>query len=191
MIPTATQPHNPTMDDSLLAQRARDSAEAFADLYQRHVTRVFRYHMAHTGNVHDAEDLTSQTFLAALEGINSFRGTGAFIAWLMGIASRKRALFFRARRPEVPLDEALQIRAQSGSVEQVAERHLSVETIAKSLRLLSPDRADALALYYFSELTIAQAAQALGKSEASVKMLISRALEDLRTRTSVALEMQK
>lgn len=191
MIHTATKikPH-PNMEDSLLAQHARTSAEAFAALYQRHVTRVYRYHMAHVGNVHDAEDLTSQTFMAALEGIKSYRGAGPFAAWLMGIASRKRALFFRGRRPEVPLDEALQVRAGSGSVEQVAERRLSVETIVRSLRLLSPDRADALVLFYFSGLSIAEAAQTLGKSEASLKMLVSRGLQDLRERTTLRVEMQ-
>ena len=67
--------------------------------------------MAHTGNVKDAEDLTSQTFMAALEGIRSYRGTGPYITWLIGIASRKRALFFRGKKPEVPLEAALHIPA--------------------------------------------------------------------------------
>ena len=88
-------------DEVHLARQAIGSAEAFAELYRRHVTRVYRYHMAHTGNVKDAEDLTSQTFMAALEGIRSYRGEAPFAAWLMGIASRKRALFFRGTSPEV------------------------------------------------------------------------------------------
>ncbi len=74
---------------------------------RRNLTRVYRYHIAHIGNTKDAEDLTSQTFIAALEGIRSFRGTGSFAAWIMGIASRKRLMFFRGLKPEIPLDEAL------------------------------------------------------------------------------------
>ena len=69
-----------TMDDVHLARQARVNAEAFAELYRRHVTRIYRYHMAHIGNVKDAEDLTSQTFMAALEGIRSYRGAGSFAA---------------------------------------------------------------------------------------------------------------
>ena len=88
----------------MLAQRARTDGDAFAELYCRHVPRVYRYHMVHTGNIKDAEDLTSQTFIAAMEGIRSFRGDGSFAAWIMGIAVRKKALFFRRRKPEVPLD---------------------------------------------------------------------------------------
>ena len=50
------------MDDADLAARAQSDPEAFAELYRRHVRSVYRYHLAHTGNVRDAEDLTSQTF---------------------------------------------------------------------------------------------------------------------------------
>ena len=78
------------MNDARLAAQARSDPEAFAELYRRHVLSIYRYHLAHTGNVTDAEDLTSQTFMAALEGIRSYRGTGPYIAWLIGIASRKR-----------------------------------------------------------------------------------------------------
>ena len=88
----------PSMDDARLAQQARTDPQAFAELYRRHVRSIYRYHLAHTGNVKDAEDLTSQTFMAALEGIRSFRGTGPYITWLIGIASRKRLLFFRRGR---------------------------------------------------------------------------------------------
>src|SRR5215213_1191730 len=90
------QSESPPMDEMQLAQRSATDADAFAELYQRHVTRVYRYHMAHVGNVKDAEDLTSQTFIAALEGIRSFRGGGSFAAWILGIAFRKRLMFFRA-----------------------------------------------------------------------------------------------
>ena len=73
---TLSQEH----DETDLAQQAIQDMEAFAELYRRHVTRVYRYHIAHVGNVKDAEDLTSQTFMAALEGIRSFRGSGSFAA---------------------------------------------------------------------------------------------------------------
>jgi len=88
------QAQYPPMDDARLAQQARADPEAFAELYRRHVRSVYRYHLAHTGDVRDAEDLTSQTFMAALEGIRSYRGTNPYITWLIGIAARKRALFF-------------------------------------------------------------------------------------------------
>lgn len=180
----------PSLDDAHLAQQARADPEAFAELYRRHVTSVYRYHMAHTGNVHDAEDLTSQTFMAALEGIRSYRGTGSYIAWLMGIASKKRALFFRRTKPEVPLDAALHLPTPSLPTDKAASRRLQREQLLGALKTISSDRAEALILCFFSGLSFIEAAQALGKSESAVKMLISRGLQDLRTRTSIALEVE-
>jgi len=58
----------PSLDDAHLASQARTDPEAFAELYSRHVRSVYRYYLAHTGDIKDAEDLTSQTFMAALEG---------------------------------------------------------------------------------------------------------------------------
>ncbi len=184
------EPTEPTPDDQL-ARQARASAQAFAELYRRHVTRIYRYHLAHTGNVKDAEDLTSQTFLAALEGIRSFRGEGAFAAWLMGIASKKRALFFRGTRPEVPIEAALHLPTPGLPTDQAASLRLQMESVSRALRQISRDRAEVIALCLFSDLTCAEAAKALRKSEAAVKMSLSRGLRDLRERTSLALEVEK
>ncbi|MGD8406136.1 MAG: RNA polymerase sigma factor [Anaerolineales bacterium] len=183
------QTKEPLSNDVHLAHQARANADAFAELYRRHVNSVYRYHMAHTGNVKDAEDLTSQTFMAALEGIHSYRGTGSFRAWIMGIASRKRALFFRGSRPEIPLEAAHHIPTPSLPTDKAAARRLQMDQVHHALRQISPERAEALILCFFGGLNAAEAGRVLGKSEAAVKMLISRGLHDLRTRTSLALEV--
>ncbi len=185
-----TQTQSPPKEDRQLAREARASAEAFAELYRRHVSRVYRYLIAHTGNIKDAEDLTSQTFLAALEGIHSFRGDGSFAAWIMGIAVRKRALFFRGKKPDVPLDEALHLPDPRPPTDQAAAQHLQMDQVQKALQQISPERAEALILYFFGSLTCNEVGRLLGKSESAVKMLISRGLQDLRLRTSLALEVR-
>src|SRR5829696_3270506 len=126
----------PALDDARLAQQARTDPQAFAELYRRHIRSIYRYHLAHTGSVRDAEDLTSQTFMAALEGIRSFRGTGPYITWLIGIASRKRALFFRRSRPEVPLDAVSDIPASSLTTDKEAVRRIQMDRVLGALRTL-------------------------------------------------------
>ena len=181
----------PSLDDAQLAQQARTDREAFAELYRRHVLSVFRYHRAHTENDKDAEDLTSQTFMAALEGIRSYRGTGPYIAWLMGIASRLRGRFFRrsGRKAEVPLEAARHIPTPILPTDTAAVRRIQMEQVLDALKSISPDRAEALILCFISELSPAEAGFVLGKRESAVRMLISRGLQDLRTRTSLALEV--
>jgi len=186
----ATQPESPPMDEMQLARDAIANVNAFAELYRLHVTRVYRYHMAHTGNTKDAEDLTSQTFMAALEGIKSFRGSGSFAAWIMGIASKKRLMHFRGSRPEVPLDAALHYPSPGLPTDKQAAQRLRLESISRALRKISSDRAEAITLSFFGGLSNLETSRVLNKSEAAVKMLISRGLQDLRERTSLALEVE-
>ena len=186
----ATQIDEQDATESDLARRAITDIEAFAELYRRHLTRVYRYHVAHIGNTKDAEDLTSQTFMAALEGIRSFRGTGSFAAWILGIASRKRLMFYRDNKRELPLEEAVQLPSPELPTDTAAAQRLQLQSVAHALRQLSTDRAEALILVYFGGLTQAEAGRVLNKSEAAVKMLIGRGLQDLRERTSLALEVE-
>ena len=181
---------SPPMDEIQLAREAISSVEAFAELYRRHVTRVYRYHIVNTGNPKDAEDLTSQTFVAALEGIRSFRGSGSFAAWIMGIASKKRLMFYRGRKPEFPLEAALHYPSPSLPTDRAAIQRLQLESIARALRLIAPERAEAISLAYFGGLSNSEVSRVLKKSEAAVKMLISRGLQDLRESTSLALEVE-
>jgi RNA polymerase sigma-70 factor (ECF subfamily) len=187
----ATQFERPPIDEAELVQQAISSADAFAELYRRHITRVYRYHVAHTGNTKDAEDLTSQTFMAALEGIRSFRGTGSFAAWIMGIASKKRLMFFRGTKPDVPLDAALHYPSPDLPTDKAASQRLQLQSISRALRQISPDRAEAISLTFFGGLSNLETGRVLKKSEAAVKMLVSRGLQDLRERTSLALEVEQ
>jgi len=186
----ATCPQDLSTDEIDLAHEARANAEAFGELYRRHVTRVYRYHMAHTGNVKDAEDLTSQTFIAALEGIRSFRGSGSFAAWLLGIAARKKAMFFRRIKPEVPIEVAEQIPSPNLGTDQLVNQRLRLDAISHALKQISPERADAIALCFFSELSYIEVGSVLKKSEAAAKMLVTRGLQDLRERTSLVFEVE-
>jgi RNA polymerase sigma-70 factor (ECF subfamily) len=187
---TARQTESTSIDEADLMQQAISSADAFAELYRRHVMRVYRYHIAHVGNIRDAEDLTSQTFMAALENLHSYRGSGSFAAWIIGIASKKRLMFFRGSRLEIPLDTVLHYPSPDLPTDKAATQRLQIESVARALRQISPVRAEALILTYFGGLSNLETSRLLGKSEAAVKMLISRGLQDLRARTSLALEVE-
>src|SRR3972149_3962681 len=90
--------------DDTLAGQARTDAAAFAELYRRHVDHVCRFLMLHTGNVQDAQDLTAQTFIAALEQLERYQPQGRFRMWLLAIARHKAADFFRKNKIMVPLE---------------------------------------------------------------------------------------
>ncbi len=182
---------NSKENDMELARRAVQEPEAFTELYQRYLVPVYRYHLARTGHVQEAEDLTAQTFLTALESIASFRGQGSFKAWLFGIASHKLADHYRRSRDELPLEHAEQLHSPLPLPEDATHNRLEMARVARVLRLISPERAEALVLCLFSGLSLAEAAHTVGKSEAAVKMLVHRGLCDLQERLAAHLEVAR
>jgi RNA polymerase sigma-70 factor, ECF subfamily len=168
-------------DDEALALQAYASRAAFAELYRRHADRVYRFCLGRTGSVYDAQELTSDTFLSALEGVRTYR-PGHFGAWLIGIARNKVALFYRRRKQTVLLDESVPDRRPQAAVEQLVGQGLQLEKVAAALRAIAPDRAEALSLRVLGELPTAEVARLMDRSEPAVRMLIHRAIADLRGR---------
>jgi len=177
--------------DQILAVQAKKNPCLFLALYQRHYKRVYVYHLARTGNEQDAQDLTSETFLAALDGIAAYRperskrserSECSFAAWLFGIAHHKLADFFHKRVPQGSLEEEDERPAADPPPEQVVVNSSDLTRLRQVLALLPEERADALSLRFFSDLDLAEVAQVMDKSEAAVKMLIYRGLQELRDR---------
>jgi RNA polymerase sigma-70 factor (ECF subfamily) len=171
-------------DDEGLAHAARQDPAAFAELYHRHFTRVYRYHVARTGNIADAQDLTTLTFLAVMEGITSYRGSGSFKAWLMGIAHNQMAQHFRSRRRERPLEQAERLSDPANLPELIVGRRIQFSQVCQALNELKPERAEAIILCLFANLTANEAGRAMGKSEGAIKMLILRGLGEVREKLS-------
>ena len=91
---------------------------------------------------------------------------------------------------ELPLDSAAHYPHPDPPTDKAAAKRLELEAVARALRQISPDRAEALILTYFGGLSHVETGQVLKKSEAAVKMLVSRGLQDLRERTSLVLEVE-
>lgn len=170
-------------DDFTLARAAQIDPQAFAELYRRHLDRVYRYLLIQSGHKQDAEDLTAQTFLEALQHIGRFRGEGEFAAWLLSIAPHRWLDRLRQiKRDPLPLDEALDLPDGLPTLDVQIGEKLQMRAVLQSLRALAPERAEAITLRIFSDLSMADVAGVMGKSEAAVKMLVSRGLAELRKR---------
>lgn len=172
-------------DDAALAAAAKEDATAFDALYRRYVTRVYRYCLLRCGNAQDAEDLTAQTFLAALESLGRYRERGSFAAWLFTIARRQCHDHHRRRyrHPEQPLDDVVaRENPRTPDPEQHALRVLVMACVQRVLPLLTEERQEVVRLRYGAGLSTAETAAVMGKGQSAVKMLLLRALNDLRER---------
>src|SRR5215475_5528687 len=90
----------------LVERGQRGDRDALEELYLIHFDRIYSYLHMSVGNRHDAEDLTTQTFLKMLESIGKFRFRSApFSAWLFRIAHNLAMDHFRASRRWQPEEE--------------------------------------------------------------------------------------
>lgn len=169
-----------SLSDPELLRAVKKNSDAFSLLYQRHVARVYRYLLFRVGNVQDAQDLTAQTFVAALEKAGNYRGEGSVGAWFLGIAHHKLGDHYREQRVHVPLELALVLPDAEAWLEDWVATQLQHEQVAQALRLLLAERAEALALRFFAGLSTSETAQAMARSDTAVKMLVHRGIQDLR-----------
>ncbi|MCB9421083.1 MAG: sigma-70 family RNA polymerase sigma factor [Ardenticatenaceae bacterium] len=166
-------------DDQMLIRLAQNDLGAFSALYQKYASQVYRYLLVRVGNRDDAQDLTSQTFLTAMERLHTYRSQGYFAAWLLGIARHKVMDQYR-RRPELDLETAVSQPITTDDPDEQLNRQLIIEQVARKLQTIAPDRAEALSLRLFAGLDVAEIARLMGKNEAAVRMLVFRGLRDLQ-----------
>ena len=80
-IALASEKINRESDELKIIKAARQDPKVFGELYKLYVEQVFRYLYSRIGYVHDAEDITAQTFLIAFESFDRFRQDGHFASW--------------------------------------------------------------------------------------------------------------
>jgi RNA polymerase sigma-70 factor, ECF subfamily len=166
----------------LVARGQQGDRDALEELYLIHFDRIYSYLHVSVGNRHDAEDLTTQTFLKMLEKIGSFRWQSApFSAWLFRIAHNLAMDHFRARRRWQPEEEVPEPPAHEAepSAELEAMRTIGRESMLKLIEGLSPEQQQVLTLKFVFNLPNAEVAAILDKTEGAVKSLQHRALVSL------------
>lgn len=151
--------------------------QAWNDLFEHYFRKMYNFAYVRTGDVHLSEEIASEVFAAAARGIARYRDTGAPIgAWLYRIARNITADYVdrRAKRPVVSID-AVQIETENTT--------LGIENatdLARCVALLTREQQEVIALRFYNDCSLQEAASALGKSVGAVKLLQHRALAALR-----------
>lgn len=174
-------------DSSLVeAFRGGDNA-AFEALYSRHVRSVYDFVYVRTHHRQTAEDIVSQTFLQALEGIGSFDAEkGTFAGWLHRIARNLVVDHFRRLRPADSIEDAWDLPGDA-DVPVDADTALQVGKIRTLLKGMSPRQRDTVLLRLWHGRSFAEIAEILGTSEAACKMTYKRTVEKLQAALLVLL----
>jgi RNA polymerase sigma-70 factor (ECF subfamily) len=166
-----------------LVERAQQGdRSALEELYLIHFDRIYSYLHLSVGSRHDAEDLTTQTFLKMLEAIGRFKWRAVpFSAWLFRIAHNLAMDHFRATRRWQPEDEISDaVRGEDPSAEEEALASIGETSLLELIQRLSPEQRQVLTLKFVFRFSNAETAAVLGKTEGAVKSLQHRALASLQ-----------
>ena len=175
--------------DRPLVEAARRDPARFDALYRRYLAQVYSYAYYELGDHHAAEDATERTFLSALANLERFEerarpddgeGASTFRVWLFRIA-RNVVLNERRttrRHPSEPIVETTVI-ADPLDVEGRAVRNEEALAAWRAVGRLPGDRRRAVVLRFVDEMSTAEIAGVLGRSESAVRVLIHRALRSV------------
>jgi len=175
--------------DRRLVEAAQADPARFEALYRKYLAQVYSYAFYELGDHHEAEDATERTFLSALTNIGRFEerarpadgeGASTFRVWLFqiarnAVAERRRRL---RRRREAPLEAAANAVAPIDIEAEVALHDAATEAW-RAVDRLPGDRRRALILRFVDEMSTAEIAGVLGRSEGAVRVLIHRALRSV------------
>ena len=176
---------NQVTDEQLLKQAADGDTTAFQILYERYRDPIFRFSYRLLGSVEAAEDVAHDCFLSLIRKPGRFDASKASLRTYMYAAARnlaaKRYNSFARETAIEEMPDAFHAAERHGPMAQVLENELSGE-VEQAIASLPPLQREALVLFEYEELSLAEIASVVGAGANTVKARLFRAREKLRAR---------
>jgi RNA polymerase sigma-70 factor (ECF subfamily) len=153
-----------------------DQRRALIDLYDLALPDVYGYLVSRCGSAAIAEDLTSETFLAAVDAVRREAVPDLSVAWLIGVARHKLVDHWRRQGRERDVDQPADEPVDDWDV------RLDQFTAHATLAELGPHHRSALTLRYLDGLPVREVAAHLGRTEGATEVLLVRAKAAFRAR---------
>jgi RNA polymerase sigma-70 factor, ECF subfamily len=156
----------------------------FSKIYDQYVTKIYRFIYLKVSSQEVAEDLSSEVFMRTWEIYRSESSKIENIqAYLYQVARNIVADHYRARKVRiVSVEETVDIVDSADSLQDQAVLSMEMDRIQKALTAIQDDYQDLIIWRYLDELSVPEIAEITGKSEGSIRVGVSRALEALRSK---------
>ncbi len=176
--PTSSSKPHPEERQLVESAKAGD-AQAFGQLYDASVDRVYRFLFFRVNDSQTAEDLTSVVYLKAWENLHRYQPRGPFLAWLYSIARNTVIDHYRTHKQTVSLDEAAPMASPNAKPDDVVDLHIEMKSLQAAMLHLTSEQREVLTLKFIAEYDTAQIARQMRKSEGAIRALQMRALQAL------------
>lgn len=167
-------------DADLIKQCKKGDTKQFGVLYDKYIKKIYDFVYYKTSHQETAEDLVSLVFLKALKNIDTFYETkGTFQAWLFQIARNTVIDHYRTAKNDLDIEDVWDL-TKDNNFEQEFDDKTKIKEISQYLKGLKPRQREIIIMRVWQEMSYQEIAEILNKSEASCKMMYSRAIHKLR-----------
>ena len=172
--------HTELADSDLISLVLNGDQQSYSMLVSRYQNFVFTIALRYIKSREDAEEVAQDVFIKAYRSLADFRGQSKFSTWLYTITTTSCITFLRKKKQEVhSLDDEKLFEVadniDSGANANQVEQKSRVNMVNEAIKMLSPDDAQILTLFYKGEQTLEEIAQILGKEVNAVKVQLHRA----------------
>lgn len=166
----------------LIKQAQKGHSDSFGILYDRYHQQIYRFVLLKTSHKQEAEDLTHEIFLSAWQNINRFSYQGhPFSSWLYQIARYRIIDYYRTKKENSTIDDLPEDRFEVNlALDNQLDQITNLKNIKSAIRQLNEDQQNVLILRFIEDLSPAEIAQTLNKSESAVRVTQHRAIQKLK-----------
>ena len=172
-------------DNSIIGRVLQGDQQAYAEIVKRYQNFVFTICLRYAPAREDAEEIAQDVFVKAYRSLADFRGDAKFSTWLYTIVHTSCLSFLRKKRPDIKsLDDdhvfAKADTMDSGLRANQVEQKSRIAMVNEAIRLLGPDDAKVITLFYKGEQSLDEIGHIMGLDPNTVKVKLHRARQRLR-----------
>jgi RNA polymerase sigma factor (sigma-70 family) len=177
--------HTKTPDNDLIQLVLQGQSAAYAELVDRYKAFVFTIVLRYIKSREDAEEVSQDIFVKAFRSLADFKGASKFSTWLYTITTTSCLTFLRKKKLDVQSLDNENVFATADNIDggmsaNQVEQKSRVAMVNAAIKMLSPDDAQILTLFYKGEQSLEEIAKILGKEPNAVKVQLHRARTRLK-----------
>ncbi len=172
--------HTETADIDIITRILDGDQQAYALLVDRYQNFVFTITLRYIKSREDAEEVAQDVFVKAYRALKDFKGQSKFSTWLYTVTTTTCITFLRKKKIDVQSLDNEKVFASADNIDgglkaNQVEQKSRMQMVNEAIRMLSPDDAQVITLFYKGEQTLEEIAQVLGKEVNTVKVQLHRA----------------